>query len=387
MNWKILGAIIAVGLRGALASANQPSFMGLGDLPGSEFNSSAAAVSYDGSVVVGGSVSTMGHQGFRWTAATGMAPLGALTVPGSSNPALGVSGDGSVAVGMYQTSIQEGYRWTAATGMVSVGNLGAPYTFAFAASGDGSVVVGSGLTGALNGARCFRWTEASGIVSLGDLPSGANFCQAKGISADGHVIAGIGWGWTANRPEAFRWTEETGMVGLGDLPGGGFGSGASGISADGSVVFGSSDSGSSLHWEAFRWTEAEGMIGLGLLPGALESNALAASADGSIIVGNSDPATSSAAAFVWDAAHGMRSLRGLLTDLGLDLTGWTLESANGVSADGRTIVGSGRNAFGQHEAWLVVIPEPSVITIMLMGIVAGRRRITSAFTHAHLPTN
>jgi hypothetical protein len=46
------------------------------------------------------------------------------------------------------------------------------------------------------------------------------------------------------------------------------------------------------------------------------------------------------------------SLKGLLTSLGLDLTGWTLEVAQAVSADGRTIVGYGPNPSGNYEGWV-----------------------------------
>jgi hypothetical protein len=49
----------------------------------------------------------------------------------------------------------------------------------------------------------------------------------------------------------------------------------------------------------------------------------------------------------------MRSLQQVLTnDYGLDLTGWSLNVANAISADGLTIVGSGTNPNGLTEAWI-----------------------------------
>jgi len=49
-------------------------------------------------------------------------------------------------------------------------------------------------------------------------------------------------------------------------------------------------------------------------------------------------------AIIWDEANGVRDLRELLeADLGLDLTGWTLEESRDVSADGTVIVGIGTN--------------------------------------------
>jgi hypothetical protein len=58
-------------------------------------------------------------------------------------------------------------------------------------------------------------------------------------------------------------------------------------------------------------------------------------------------------AFIWDVERGMRSMKGALEgDFGLDLSGWTLVRATGVSSDGRTVVGIGVNQSNQIEAWL-----------------------------------
>jgi hypothetical protein len=97
------------------------------------------------------------------------------------------------------------------------------------------------------------------------------------------------------------------------------------------------------------------MTGLGDLPGGdFFSAANDVSADGSVVVGTGSSA-SGFEAFVWNAADGMRSLRDLLTnDAGLDLTGWTLISANAISANGRAIVGEGTNPDGDDEAWRVL---------------------------------
>jgi uncharacterized membrane protein len=47
--------------------------MGIGDLPGGEFYSSASNVSEDGATVVGNSrTSAQGWKAFRWTKAEGM---------------------------------------------------------------------------------------------------------------------------------------------------------------------------------------------------------------------------------------------------------------------------------------------------------------------------
>jgi hypothetical protein len=54
----------------------------------------------------------------------------------------------------------------------------------------------------------------------------------------------------------------------------------------------------------------------------------------------------------------MRVLQDVLTDLGLDLSGWVLQSAEGTSSDGATIVGHGTNPNGDTEAFIARIPTP-----------------------------
>ncbi|RMF59220.1 MAG: hypothetical protein D6743_16610, partial [Calditrichaeota bacterium] len=61
--------------------------------------------------------------------------------------------------------------------------------------------------------------------------------------------------------------------------------------------------------------------------------------------------------------NGMRDLKLVLMEhYGLDLTGWKLETATGISDDGKTIVGGGTNPNGQPEAWIARLTgTPSVI--------------------------
>jgi len=218
-------------------------------------------------------------------------------------------------------------------------------------------VVGRSATAA--GIEAFRWTQAGGMKSLGDLPGGDTLSVAYAPSADGSAVAGVATG--SRGAEAFRWTAAGGMVGLGDFPGGALDSVAFDISADGSVVVGRAAGARGA--EAFRWTEAGGMVGLGDVgAGATDSQALAVSADGSVIVGSG-----ARGAIIWDAAHGVRDLKQVLTlDLGLDLTGWNLFSATGVSADGHTIVGRGSGP-GGLEGWVAVVPEPASAAALWAG--------------------
>jgi probable HAF family extracellular repeat protein len=212
------------------------------------------------------------------------------------------------------------------------------------------------------------------MVGLGDISGGGFNSQAYGVSADGSVV--VGQGASASGTEAFRWTSGGGMVGLGDLAGGAFDSLALAVSDDGSVAIGQGASASGV--EAFRWTSGGGMVGLGdLLGGGFFSQALAVSADGSVIVGTGTSASGSEA-FIWDSTNGMQSLLTVLeNDYGLDLTGWTLAEARGISDDGFSIVGYGTNPSGFTEGWIATIPEPSTVSLLgfgLAGIAVIRRR-------------
>jgi len=370
-------AVCVVGLSaGQSAGALAPSFQGVGFVSGADA-SRAFGVSADSRAVVGvceippppGEVE--GHiqdVGFLWTSDQGIRRLSAITQPPGGTwiipEANGVASPAGVPVVVGGADTGSGtvaFRWTEAGGLVGLGSLtgGADDSSARAISADGGTVVGWAKASSLH-SEAFRWTEASGMVGLGHLyPDDGHPSTANAVSADGSAVAGSSAspdGW-----QAFRWTEGTGMVGLGDLAGGDFWSEALAVSADGSVVVGWSESDSGR--EAFRWTEAEGMQAIG---DGFRSAANGASADGSVIVGGSEGVLGGA--FIWTEDVGAQSLQHVLVDdVGLDLTGWTLESATAISPDGLVIVGNGVNPDGSREAWVATIPEPGTLTMLVLG--------------------
>jgi probable HAF family extracellular repeat protein len=205
------------------------------------------------------------------------------------------------------------------------------------------------------------------MMGLGDLSGGILGSEATGISHDGSVIAGSGV--SSNGIEAFRWTLEGGMVGLGDLPGGGFFSEAYDVSADGSVIVGESVANSGLFpRRGFRWSADDGMTVLPDVPGVGPTfSAESVSADGKVIVGSAYSGNS-VAAFAWDPFHGSRGIAELLTSQGVELNGFDLRTARGVSADGLTIAGLGVPADrATFQPWVArldagtFVPEPGAL--------------------------
>lgn len=363
----------------------QSSFQGLGHLGGG--TSSAADISGDGLVVVGTSHNGQEDEAFRWTAATGMLGLG--TPAGGSSAANAVSADGSVIVGRFNNGTNdEAFRWTAAGGLQGLGVLDQGRSEAFGVSADGSVIVGIAGREAENCGflimkpcpppagteQGFRWTQTTGMVGVGTLPvAGQNGTIARGISADGSVIVGDAFGYLLfcfpehgggcvyfkSPTHAFRWSSATGIQ---DIAGNASNSVANSISGDGVHIVGSAGA-----LGAARWTASEGFISLGLANATPVANDV--SFDGSVIVGGGGQGL----AFIWrsQAAY----LKPVLMMLyGLNLTGWTLTEATGISSDGRTIVGNGVNPGGKSEAWIASLdslPDPAALA-SLPSLVSGR---------------
>lgn len=360
-----LASIIALGSLVLLATRAQatPQFMGLGFLPGM-IQSRPDDVSADGSVVVGVTEDNgaIGARAFRWTRDGGMVDLEA-----DFGLASGVSADGSIVVGRGVPpgeGAARAFRWTSADGLVWL-DMGE----AFAISGDGSTIVGVDLDG--EGAR---WTSGGGTEGLGEPPSAIPL----DVSFDGSVAVGLIDGLPE---EVFRWTSEAGVVGLD------FAGSARSISADGSTIVGVSHPTDDIN-EAFLWTIETGRIDLGFLPGPsarLSSNAADVSGDGAIVVGSSETGNFDPEAIIWDESNGMRSLEVVLEGLGVDLGGWDLDFATAISADGKTIVGYGRNPSGGIEAWIAVIPEPGTALLVGLGLSALAMRERPVGRSRHVP--
>ena len=327
------------------------------DLLAGDDNGSIEGVSGDGSVVVGESNAGGNFHAFRWTANGGTQALGYLPGDGYST-AVDVSDNGSVIVGssrLSSVSSSEAYIWTAGDGLTGLGFLpGGDTSTATAISGDGLVVVGSSNSTIYTSGEAFRWTSGGGMTALGNIGGFPTISTASALSYDGSVVVGSNiYAFGMFHTIAYRWTIDDGMTSLGLLSGY-TSTGASAISSDGSVVYGtaSNNGGTS---EGFRWTEADGLSGLGWLPGGSHSSVVDVSADGTIVLGESDSTGNIIdEAVLWSEAQGMRSVKNLLAEAGVDTSGWSLDDAGGISSDGTIIVGTGNDPQNEIRGWIAI---------------------------------
>lgn len=350
--------------------------------------SGAVAISDDGRVVTGDS----NWIPYIWTEVGGQETI-PLPAGHDLFDVTAISGDGSTVVGGVRVGEifnkhYESFRWSKDEGLQLLGRLpGDMYQWAFAtaASFDGSVILGTDNT--YNGRRAYRWTESTGQVDLGTLgtlnPGYPPFSEGEGLSSDGNVAVGFVSTTDDEGYKAFRWTPTEGLRVIG-LPGWPSSpnpwGGAYDVSGDGQVIHGRDQK-----TGAWTWTEAGGFELLPNLGGNTDVFVRALSHDGSTLVGNhffwdtTPPFNNVTEAAIWrKTAAGYETYRvaDLLRHQKVDLQGWWLTDVHDVSADGRTLIGTGISPEGVERSWYAVlnvvpVPEPTATVIGMGGLFAG----------------
>ena len=307
------------------------------------------------------------------------------TLGGQFSRPYGINASGQI-VGFSSTPIERRHAFrTSATGLISdagtdlgtLGGLNDLFSYSSTAYGinaSGQTIGDSEGEPATYLYRAFR-TTANGLVSdagtdLGSL--GGTISNARGINDSGQTV---GYSETGSRPvHAFR-TTSTGLI---SDPGadigtflGGTNSFAYGINASGQTV-GYSDTGSG-SGHAFR-TTANGLVGdpgadLGTLGGA--SYAVSINASGQTVGGFTTAGNVRHAAFI-DSTGPMLDLNDLIPSH----SGWVLSDATGINDAGQ-ITGDGFRVDGNglvigQSAFLLTLalPEPTSISILLVGGMA-----------------
>jgi len=219
---------------------------------------------------------------------------------------------------------------------------------------DGAVAVGVSRTVDFFAGRAWRWTPEGGTRDLGVLPGIDLFAEALGVSHDGRAIAGRA---TGGRDVAFRWDEGLGLTELAalpsDRPAPALGNG---ISADGRVVVGSSRGVDGI--VPVRWEGTNGAEELGRISGFSRGSAKFASGDGSVIMGDVSGGGIDDV-FVWTSESGSVLLReyASLNDVTIPES-FLLGSAQGISADGRTLICS-TSVDGIAQGFVLTVPSPA----------------------------
>jgi hypothetical protein len=73
---------------------------------------------------------------------------------------------------------------------------------------------------------------------------------------------------------------------------------------------------------------------------------------------------------LWENELNLSGGRKVTTTCGLDLSGWVLDSATAISADGTVLVGTDGS-----RAWVAVVPEPATLWLLsLVGLLAFQRK-------------
>lgn len=313
-----------------------------------------------------------------------------------------ISGNGLVTSGYNpDQQAKNTIIWTAATGSFLVADRSPTEIATGSAAIDSSGTYFAVNTGTYDpnstfisrNIAAYRWTIAGGYQSLGSFgPTWA--MRGNGISGDGTIIVGEADDRSVSPTEpfvenraAFRWSTSGGLTRLADLaatPLGGTVSShsiASGISRDGTTIVGESR-GNDGFVQAVYWRGGS-ITSLGLLPGsplptatgtnaAGATHALAANADGSIIVGRASTITTDRA-WRWTASSGMQDLNLIAANAGLNLNGFVLTDAVGISDNGQIITGNAFNsAQGQFLGYVIQLAQITqsrlIVTIRLPGV-------------------
>ena len=346
--------------------AGDAVFVSLPGFPEALAESSALAISADGSVIVGCATSA---QGFELPVLWRNDIL--QTVPLSAGYNAGfardVSGDGSTIVGQlnHDGDAYDGRAFSSQSGLTTVYNFlpsGLRTSVANAVSRDGRVIAGwtNGITTGFNGLRI-----ENGIQSeLFDLPGGVdNDAACDSINSDGTVISGRGVSVAAggDRYEACIWAPGPNPIPLGDLPGGRFTSQAQAMNAAGTIFVGFANSPlvtPGEYGEATMWKNNALPVSLGDLPGGLYSSyAFSVTDYGRVVVGYGSTDRGQEA-FVWTEDHGIERLEdAVFNRWGLSLPeGWILTRALDLSSDGTTVVGRGISPDGIVQGWRITVP-------------------------------
>ena len=362
-------SIFAIGAA-LLASAGvaqaQYTFTSLGQF-GPSTSTRAFAVSETG-LVAGVANSTV----FRWT------PVGFVAIAGAS-AVRDISSDATVMVGPAGRWTQATASWQALVAAQCV-DFCPPNNCIFcgevravnAVSADGSLTVGqadnTAIAGEGNPAYWYAWSTNALLLPTSCTDSYYNSTRrytAMCISGNARYVGGSDYGLhiTVGCGGGKVWDNQTGSVFSPPALNGEFGM-VNAISADGQVFAGIGSVGVPIIGPygpvARRVTRSGGeqiIAGDNPPTGAYTPVVTGMSADGARIVGYRRTGAIESGAWIWLEGRGTTDLRAFLISRGVNLSGWTINTARDISHNGRFICGDGVAPDGRVTAWLLELPD------------------------------
>jgi len=337
----------------------------------------ARAVSADGRVVVGHLTDGMGFaKPFIWTVEAATRGPMPLPIPISLRPdlnvyATAVSGDGTRWAGYYQgTSAMDFPRPLGGTLTMSAelatpsgGRGGNPFDI----DATGGKVVGVFFDSTNTFSHAGQWTSPASPVTPLPNPLGMNLAAAAGaVTRDGAIVTGTAKdnaggvlvvSWVDDPDVTAPPTRRFSMMGVTNAD-------VHGLSSDGMLAVGTILDTANANF-AFA-TENGNAINVAPMNGAVfaHSNAWDTSDDGNVTVGDvllPMSGTTVAQACIWTRNQGITSYKGTVVDALRSTNvilpnGWQLTAAYGVSADGKTLVGSAVDPQGIPAGYVARLP-------------------------------
>jgi uncharacterized membrane protein len=257
-------------------------------------------------------------------------------------------------------------RYETTTGNWVVVDSGGTISRAQNITPDGTIMVGGGNALPSGDMLAAKWRvndDGTTIYTALGLVSGDTRSEAYDVSNDGQVIVGISQQGTspatAIRPVVFA----PGGLGATALPlqnaADVFGE-ASAVSGTGNTIVGyTAPSGGIAKGMIWRRNGATWSID-GAATGPYTNDGsdgrvfwTGVSGDGSVVVGNSQ-----LSALYYTQAGGIRLLSDVFAAAGIDMNGWILFTADSISDDGRTIIGTGKYASEDVIGFIARLPAP-----------------------------
>jgi uncharacterized membrane protein len=303
--------------------------------------------------------------------------------PGGVSSVYAISGDG-LTVGGRRFSQSGGtlhaFTWSGPGTFNDLGTLPAiPRSTVLGLSGDGSIAVGNAEPDQLGGPiRAFYWSDSTGMVSMGTTRPGHSRSVANAVSRDGRIV--VGTSDNGATTDAFTWTLAGGFQVLPPLPGSPDGrTRAFGVNFDGRIVVGSSGP------TANHFTMWQDGIAVDLgTPANSNGIAYAVNNEGTVVVGQVGIGASDFAG-VWTPGRGVELLSTFLVSTGLTIpSSWSLTQCYAVSGDGKTFAGYATSTTtGNVQGFVATVPGPSGILVFGSAIflcnLRRRRSATNIF--------